>query len=276
MSVCHKHSVIGVLDSGVGGLTVASEIIRQLPKESIYYIGDNKRCPYGPRSVEEVQSFVFEMVEFLKQFPLKALVVACNTAAAAALTELQEALSIPVIGVIHPGARAAIKVTKKEKIGVIGTVGTIKSNMYEKALHELDTYLEVHSHACPTLATVVENRLEDIAYVTQQVKQALLPLTKEDIDTLILGCTHYPLLESYIKKELGEDVTIISSAEETAIELSTILQHKGILSDNLNPKHRFFTTRSVLSFEHIAERWLGYQISVECVHLPMKNACMHN
>ena len=276
MSVCHKHSVIGVLDSGVGGLTVASEIIRQLPKESIYYIGDNKRCPYGPRSVEEVQSFVFEMVEFLKQFPLKALVVACNTAAAAALTELQEALSIPVIGVIHPGARAAIKVTKKEKIGVIGTVGTIKSNMYEKALHELDTYLEVHSHACPNLATVVENRLEDIAYVTQQVKQALLPLTKEDIDTLILGCTHYPLLESYKKKELGEDVTIISSAEETAIELSTILQHKGILSDNLNPKHRFFTTGSVLSFEHIAERWLGYQISVECVHLPMKNACMHN
>ena len=276
MSVCHKHSVIGVLDSGVGGLTVASEIIRQLPKESIYYIGDNKRCPYGPRSVEEVQSFVFEMVEFLKQFPLKALVVACNTAAAAALTALQEALSIPVIGVIHPGARAAIKVTKKEKIGVIGTVGTIKSNMYEKALHELDTYLEVHSHACPNLATVVENRLEDIAYVTQQVKQALLPLTKEDIDTLILGCTHYPLLESYIKKELGEDVTIISSAEETAIELSTILQHKGILSDNLNPKHRFFTTGSVLSFEHIAERWLGYQISVECVHLPMKNACIHN
>ncbi|MED2981551.1 glutamate racemase [Bacillus thuringiensis] len=276
MSVCHKHSVIGVLDSGVGGLTVASEIIRQLPKESIYYIGDNKRCPYGPRSVEEVQSFVFEMVEFLKQFPLKALVVACNTAAAAALTALQEALSIPVIGVIHPGARAAIKVTKKEKIGVIGTVGTIKSNMYEKALHELDTYLEVYSHACPTLATVVENRLEDIAYVTQQVKQALLSLTKEDIDTLILGCTHYPLLESYIKKELGEAVTIISSAEETAIELSTILQHKGILSDNLNPKHRFFTTGSVLSFEHIAERWLGYHISVECVDLPVKNARICN
>ncbi|MBS9804138.1 glutamate racemase [Bacillus cereus] len=270
MSVCHKHSVIGVLDSGVGGLTVASEIIRQLPKESIYYIGDNKRCPYGPRSVEEVQSFVFEMVEFLKQFPLKALVVACNTAAAAALTVLQEALSIPVIGVIHPGARAAIKVTKKGEIGVIGTVGTIQSNMYEKALHELDTYLEVHSHACPTLATVVENQLEDTAYVTQQVKQALLPLTKEDIDTLILGCTHYPLLESYIKKELGEDVTIISSAEETAIELSTILQHKGILSDNLNPKHRFFTTGSVLSFEHIAERWLGYKVSVEGVNLPME------
>ena len=276
MSTGHKNSVIGVLDSGVGGLTVTSEIIRQLPKESIYYIGDNKRCPYGPRSVEEVQSFIFEMVEFLQQFPLKALVVACNTGAAAALTALQEALSIPVIGVIHPGARAAIKVTKKGKIGVIGTVGTIQSNMYEKALHELDTYLEVHSHACPTLATVVENQLEDIAYVAQQVKQALLPLTKEDIDTLILGCTHYPLLESYIKKELGEDVTIISSAEETAIELSTILQHKGILSDNLNPKHRFFTTGSVSSFEHIAERWLGYQISVECVHLPIKNARMYN
>ncbi|KAB2440574.1 glutamate racemase [Bacillus luti] len=270
MSTGHKNSVIGVLDSGVGGLTVASEIIRQLPKESIYYIGDNKRCPYGPRSVEEVQSFIFEMVEFLKQFPLKALVVACNTGAAAALTALQEALSIPVIGVIHPGARAAIKVTRKGKIGVIGTVGTIQSNMYEKALHELDTYLEVHSHACPTLATVVENQLEDIAYVTQQVKQALLPLTKEGIDTLILGCTHYPLLESYIKEELGEDVTIISSAEETAIELSAILQHKGILSDNLNPKHRFFTTGSVSSFEHIAERWLGYQISVECVNLPME------
>lgn len=143
-------------------------------------------------------------------------------------------------------------------------------------MHELDTYLKVHSHACPTLATVVENRLEDTAYVTQQVKQALLPLTKEDIDTLILGCTHYPLLESYIKKELGEDVTIISSAEETAIELSTILQHKGILADNLNPKHRFFTTGSVSSFEHIAERWLGYQISVDCVDLPVKNARICN
>ncbi|MGE7883811.1 glutamate racemase [Bacillus sp. NPDC094077] len=270
MYASNKSSVIGVLDSGVGGLTVASEIIRQLPKESIYYIGDNKRCPYGPRGVAEVESFIFEMVEFLKQFPLKALVVACNTGAAAALSSLQEALSIPVIGVIHPGARAAIKVTKKGKIGVIGTVGTIQSNMYEKALHELHTYLEVHSHACPTLATVVENQLGDKAYVKQQVKQALLPLTKEEIDTLILGCTHYPLLESYIKNELGEDVTIISSAEETAIELSTILQHQGILSENLNPKHRFFTTGSVSSFEHIAERWLGYQISVECVNLPME------
>ncbi|GAB6562270.1 glutamate racemase [Bacillus mobilis] len=276
MSACNKNSVIGVLDSGVGGLTVASEIIRQLPKESIYYIGDNKRCPYGPRSVEEVKSFIFEMVDFLKQFPLKALVVACNTGAAAALTDLQEVLPIPVIGVIHPGARAAIKVTKKGEIGVIGTVGTIQSNMYEKALHELDTYLEVHSHACPTLATVVENQLEDEAYVTQQVKQALLPLTKEDIDTLILGCTHYPLLESYIKKELGEAVTIISSAEETAIELSTILQHKGILSDNLDPKHRFFTTGSVSSFEHIAERWLGYQISVECVNLTMEKQLVNS
>ncbi len=276
MNASNQNSVIGVLDSGVGGLTVASEIIRQLPKESIYYIGDNERCPYGPRDVEEVQSFIFEMVEFLKQFPLKALVVACNTGAAAALTALQEALSIPVIGVIHPGARAAIKVTKKGKVGVIGTVGTIQSNMYEKALHELDTYLEVHSHACPTLATVVENHLEDSAYVAEQVKQALLPLTKEDIDTLILGCTHYPLLESYIKNELGEDVTIISSAEETAIELSTVLQHRGILSNNLNPKHRFFTTGSVSSFEQIAERWLGYPISVECVNLPIKNMCIYN
>ncbi|EJS69233.1 glutamate racemase [Bacillus cereus] len=276
MNLANENSVIGVLDSGVGGLTVVEEIMRQLPKESIYYIGDNKRCPYGPRIVEEVKSFTFEMVEFLKQFPLKALVVACNTGAAAALSSLKESLPIPVIGVIHPGARAAIKVTKKGKIGVIGTIGTINSNMYAKALQELHTNLEVHSLACPTLATVVENRLDDIVYVEQQVKQALSSLNKEDIDTLILGCTHYPLLESYIIKELGKDVSIISSAEETAIELSTILQHQGILSEHLNSKHRFFTTGSVSSFEYIAQCWLGYQISVECVNLPIKNVRIYN
>ncbi|HDR7670861.1 MULTISPECIES: glutamate racemase [Bacillus cereus group] len=276
MNLANENSVIGVLDSGVGGLTVVEEIMRQLPKESIYYIGDNKRCPYGPRSVEEVKSFTFEMVEFLKQFPLKALVVACNTGAAAALSSLKESLPIPVIGVIHPGARAAIKVTKKGKIGVIGTIGTINSNMYAKALQELHTNLEVHSLACPTLATVVENRLDDTVYVEQQVKQALSSLNKEDIDTLILGCTHYPLLESYIIKELGKDVSIISSAEETAIELSTILQHQGILSEHLNSKHRFFTTGSVSSFEYIAQCWLGYQISVECVNLPIKNVRIYN
>ncbi|WP_144572492.1 glutamate racemase [Bacillus paramycoides] len=276
MYSANENSVIGVLDSGVGGLTVAKEIMRQLPKESIYYIGDNKRCPYGPRSVEEVKSFTFEMVEFLTQFPLKALVIACNTASAAALQFLKEALPIPVLGVIHPGARAAIKVTKHGKIGVIGTIGTIKSDMYAKALQELHTNLKVHSLACPTLATVVENRLDDTAYVEKQVKQALSSLTKEDIDTLILGCTHYPHLELYIKKELGKDISIISSAEETAIELSTILQHQGILSEYFNPEHRFFTTGSVSSFEHIAQRWLGYQISADFITLSPNNAHIYN
>ncbi|MBJ8031821.1 glutamate racemase [Bacillus cereus group sp. N21] len=267
MYSANENSIIGVLDSGVGGLTVAKEIMRQLPKESIYYIGDNKRCPYGPRSIEEVKIFTYEMVCFLKQFPLKALVIACNTASAAALQSLKEELTIPVIGVIHPGARAAIKVTKYGKIGVIGTLGTIKSNMYADALKELHTNIKVHSLACPTLATVVENRLDDNVYVEIQVKQALSPLTKEDIDTLILGCTHYPHLESYIKKELGENISIISSAEETAIELSTVLQHQGILSEHFESKHRFFTTGSVSSFEHIAQRWLGYQVSAELISL---------
>ncbi|CUB12851.1 Glutamate racemase [Bacillus cereus] len=276
MYLANKNSVIGVLDSGVGGLTVAKEIMRQLPKESIYYIGDNKRCPYGPRSVEEVKSFTFEMVEFLKKFPLKALVIACNTASAAALPSLKESLPIPVLGVIHPGARAAIKVTKQGKIGVIGTIGTIKSDMYAKALQELHANLKVHSLACPTLATVVENRLDDTVYVEQQVKQALSSLTKEDIDTLILGCTHYPHLELYIKKELGKDISIINSAEETAIELSTILQHQGILSEHFNLKHRFFTTGSVSSFEHIAQRWLGYQISAEFINLSPHNVHIYN
>ncbi|MFC3882119.1 glutamate racemase [Bacillus songklensis] len=263
-----QEPVIGVLDSGVGGLTVAREIMHQLPKESIYYIGDNQRCPYGPRKREEVKKFTYELVEFLMQFPLKAIVIACNTASAAALDSLQKELSIPVIGVIHPGARAAIKVTNHQKVGVIGTIGTIQSNMYAQALQELHPYIKVYSLACPTLATVVEHHLDDEIYVKQQVEQALKPFHNKDIDTLILGCTHYPHLETYIREVIGENVSIISSAEETAVELSAILQHQGSLSQLISPPfHRYFTTGPINTFEHIAEKWLGHAISAEYVNL---------
>lgn len=262
-----KNEVIGILDSGVGGLTVASEVMRQLPKETVYYFGDTLRCPYGPRTAEEVKTYTFEIIQFLLQYPLKAIVIACNTATAFALSDIREKLPIPVLGVIEPGARAAIKVTQSNQIGVIGTQGTIHSGAYEKALKCIHPDLTVYSLACPTFAPLVENGLHLLTSATEVVAKGLKSFSNVSIDTLILGCTHYPLLQDPISQVIGEDVTIISSAKETATELSTILQHKDLLADNQNASHRFFTTGKSHLFLEIAENWLGRSISVETVKL---------
>ncbi|SFJ43055.1 glutamate racemase [Thermoflavimicrobium dichotomicum] len=262
--------VIGILDSGVGGLTVAKEVMRQLPRETIYYFGDTLRCPYGPRTMSEVRKFTFEIIRFLQQFPLKALLIACNTATAAALEEVRNELSIPVLGVIEPGARAAIKVTRHGQIGVIGTQGTIKSKAYEKALADLHPSLTVHSLACPTLAPLVESGGHHSPRAFEVVAEALKPFQDKQMDTLILGCTHYPLLADLIGQVMGEEVKIISSAEETAAELSTILHHQGLLAQK-KKFHRFFTTGCPETFAQIAKDWLGQTVQVEKVELPMIN-----
>lgn len=258
---------IGILDSGVGGLTVAQEVMRQLPRETIYYVGDTKRCPYGPRSVEEVRTFTMEIVRFLMRYPLKAILIACNTATAAALNLVREQVSIPVLGVIGPGARAAIKATKNHTIGVIGTQGTIQSGAYEQALRQIHPDLAIYSLACPTLVPLVESGLNHTPMADNVVGEALSPLKETSIDTLILGCTHYPLLTDSIQKTVGESVSIISSAEETAVELSTILQHQHLLSQQRLPQHRFFTTGSTETFVQVAEELFGAPVVVEQIDL---------
>ncbi|TCS96560.1 glutamate racemase [Hazenella coriacea] len=262
-----KEHAIGILDSGVGGLTVAKEVMRQLPQEAIIYLGDTKRCPYGPRTKEEVKKFTLEIVHFLSQFPLKALVIACNTATAAALHEVRLQIPIPVLGVIKPGVRAAIKATKQHRIGVIGTQGTIQSQAYEQALKRIHPEIEVYSVACPQFAPLVENGLHQSELAEKVVAEGLAPFQNISIDTLILGCTHYPLLAESIAKVMGEKVEIISSAEETAAELSTILQHQSLLAYDYTPDHHFFTTGDPHSFKKIAETWLGQTIKIEQARL---------
>ncbi|TYR82232.1 glutamate racemase [Priestia megaterium] len=252
---------IGVIDSGVGGLTVAKEIMRQLPKEQIMYIGDTARCPYGPRPSEEVKAFTWEMTNYLVERDIKMLVIACNTATAVVLDEIQEQLDIPVLGVIQPGARAALKVTTNHKIGVIGTSGTVKSKAYTYALKALHNRVEVDDLACPLFVPLVESGNCEGTEAERIVKETLKPLLDADIDTLILGCTHYPLLKPVIQDVIGPNVKLISSGEETAIEVSAILSYSNLLArSEEEPEHYFFTTESTELFQSIASKWFEHPV----------------
>ncbi|WP_138415456.1 glutamate racemase [Aquibacillus sediminis] len=256
---------IGVIDSGVGGLTVASELMRQLPKEQLIYIGDTFRCPYGPRSKEEVVTYTWEMVNFLLAKDIKMLVVACNTATAFALDQLHSQLDIPVIGVIEPGARAAIKVSQNQRIGVIGTEGTIESKAYPKALKTIHSTIQVNDLACPRFVPMVEEGILSGPEANRVVAESLMPLKmKNHIDTLILGCTHYPLIRDRIQEVIGDHVSIISSGEETAREVSAILGYKEkLFNGDRTPDHQFYTTGRLDVFKRIASNWLEQPIVVE-------------
>lgn len=248
---------IGVIDSGVGGLTVVSEIIRQLPKEEIIYIGDTARCPYGSRPVEEVRKFTWEMIEYLLLQNIKMLVIACNTATAVVLEEAREKLSIPVVGVIHPGTVAALKVTKNDHVGVIGTEGTIKSGAYIREITKINSNVKVESLACPEFVPLVEKGNYTGNEAREIVEKALFPLLETNIDSLILGCTHYPLLAPIIKEVVGDKINIISSGEETAREVSALLYHKNLLfTGERKPSYLFYATGCVDTFKKIAYDWL--------------------
>lgn len=253
---------IGVIDSGVGGLTVAKELMRQLPKEEFIYLGDTLRCPYGSRPAEEVRIYTWEMVNFLMQYRIKMLVVACNTATAFVLDELKQNLHIPVVGVIQPGARAAIKTSQNLKIGVIGTTGTIQSKAYPDVLRDIHSEIDVYSLACPQLVPMVEKGMLSGGEAEKIVEESLSPFKDiQDMDTLILGCTHYPLIRPVIQKVMGEEVTIISSGEETARDVSAILSYNDLLyNGERKPSHKFFTTGNLAIFQHIANSWFGYQL----------------
>ncbi|RWR11107.1 glutamate racemase [Siminovitchia fortis] len=248
---------IGVIDSGIGGLTVAKEIMRQLPNEKIYYVGDTARCPYGPRPEEEVKEYTWQMTSLLRKFDIKMLVIACNTATAAVLDEIRSQLPIPVIGVISPGARAALKVTENGRVGVLGTVGTVRSEAYVKELALINQDVEVTQLVCPKFVPLVESFQYNSETARKVVKETLTPIKESGIDTLILGCTHYPLLGPLIEQEMGPRVKVISSGEETAREVSAILHYKNMRNTAPDPpNHRFFTTGSIEIFKKIASDWL--------------------
>ncbi|PRO64932.1 glutamate racemase [Alkalicoccus urumqiensis] len=269
----NQNRPVGVIDSGVGGLTVAKEIMRQLPKEEIVYVGDTARCPYGPRPEEEVRRFTWEMIDYLMEKNIKLLVIACNTATAVVLEEAREKLSIPVLGVIHPGAVAALKATDKEHIGVIGTEGTIHSGAYHQELTSINNRVRVVSLACPEFVPLVESGRAWKPEAESIVRKSLEPMLAYDIDTLILGCTHYPLLAPQIQKACGSGVTVIASGEETAREVSSLLYFQKLqCSSDRPPNHRFYTTGSTTNFEHIAFSWIGKELPVYSLQLEQSRA----
>ncbi len=254
---------IAVLDSGVGGLTVVKEVMRQLPQEKVIYFGDTARSPYGPRPAEEVRTFTRQIVDYLIQFNPKMIVIACNTATAVAIEDIRSRVSVPVLGVISPGARAAIKTTRSGVIGVIGTDGTIRSNAYVHALRSIAPSIQVYSEACPLLAPFVEKGLFEPHEADAVVEQSLRKLVGKPIDCLILGCTHYPFLAQAIAKVMGPNVTLISSADETAREISAILSHRRMLAEpGALPIHQFFCSGETEVFKKIAESWLKDQLSI--------------
>jgi len=256
----NKDSAIGVFDSGIGGLTVLQKIIELLPKENTIYLGDTARAPYGTKSVETVLRYSFENSEFLVEKGVKLLVVACNTSTAIALDRLRSSLEVPVIGVIEPGATKALDVTKNKKIGVIGTEATIQSGAYTKALRAKDLKVEVYSRACPLFVPLVEEGWTDNAVVEMTVKVYLGSLKQSGIDTLILGCTHYPLLKKAVRKFLGDTVCLVDSAEEIAKEVGSVLKKDSLVRKNGGGAHSFFVTDAPDRFVKVGQRFLGEKV----------------
>ncbi len=252
---------IGVFDSGVGGLTVAGEIFKILPFESVIYFGDTARCPYGPRSKRIVQEFSVQNVNFLISLGVKIIVVACNTSSAFALDHLKRDFNLPLMGVIEPGSKAAVNSTRNGRIGVIGTAGTIASRSYSKAIKRINKTLSVFSYPCPLFVSLAEEGFLDKKATYLIAQDYLKPLKKDKIDTLILGCTHYPLLKKVIAQVMGNDVTLINSARETAIELKESLRKKGLLKQvSKTPVHKFFVSDQPEKFIQIGQRFLGKKI----------------
>ena len=256
----NKDSAIGVFDSGIGGLTVLHQIIETLPKENTVYLGDTARAPYGTKSVETVLRYSFENSQFLVDKGVKIVVVACNTSTAIALDRLREQLTIPVVGVIEPGVRRAAKSTKNKRVGVIGTEATIHSGAYTRALKEADSKIEVYSRACPLFVPLVEEGWTDNAVVEMTVKAYLGSLKQSGIDTLILGCTHYPLLKKAIRKFMGSAVRLVDSAEETAKEVELALKKGALGRKTGKGTHSFFVTDAPDRFIKVGRRFLGEKV----------------
>jgi glutamate racemase len=253
---------IGVFDSGIGGLTVAKSLFEILPNENIIYLGDTARLPYGTKSKETVILYSIECLKFLLSKNVKMIVVACNTASSVAVPFLQKITKIPVIGVLIPGSRGAVKKTKNNKVGIIGTLGTVKSKAYSKEIHKINKDISVYSQPCSLFVQLAEDGWTDNKIAQLTAEEYLKGLKKNHIDTMILGCTHYPILKNTIKKVMGKEITLIDSGEETAIEVKKILIDERLMNtQKAKGHHKFFVTDFPNNFQQISERFLGKKIS---------------
>ncbi len=250
---------IGVFDSGVGGLTVLKALRRRLPGESLIYFGDTAHVPYGSKSREAVTGFSRSISRYLVGEGVKMIVVACNTASAMALETLRRELPVPMIGVIEPGARAAAKISPKGRVGVIGTEGTVASHAYRDALRRIDRYLTVVEASCPLFVPLVEEGWWNGPITSAVARRYLAPLKKRKLDSLILGCTHYPLLKGLLGKVMGKSLRLVDSAEETAREVQAHLGDVG--ASRGKPRHRFVASDAPQRFAVLARRLLGVAVS---------------
>ncbi len=261
---------IGIFDSGVGGLTVLKEVVKVLPQEDTIYLGDTARVPYGTKSPETVTRYALQVTSFLVKRDIKLLVVACNTASAVSLAALTGHFSIPIIGVIEPGARRAASVTRSGKIGVIGTAATIQSSAYAKAIKRINREIEVVTRACPLFVPLAEEGWVDNEVARLTARTYLHGLKEEGVDTLVLGCTHYPLLKGIIAETMGEGVQLVDSAEETARSVAETLRGKDLLRPaSERGNHHYFVTDVPAGFIRVGNRFLGgrlgdvYQVNLE-------------
>ena len=260
MASQNNKSAIGVFDSGIGGLTVARELFRVLPNERVVYLGDTARVPYGNKSKETVVKFSTESVLFLMDQKVKLVVVACNTASSFALPALRKFSSTPVLGVIDPGVEAALQATRSGRIGVIGTTSTIGSGAYQKGIKRRAPKAQVVSVSCPLFVPFAEEGWVSDKIIESVAHKYLAPLKSSKIDTLILGCTHYPLLKNTIAKVMGEKVRLVDSATQTALKASLLLKKLNQLNTARRSGHRFFVTDEPKQFSKLSKRFLGKSI----------------
>lgn len=261
---------IGMFDSGFGGLTVARSVIDLLPSEDLVYIGDTARYPYGPKPASEVRSYAIELATSLvRDFNAKLIIVACNTAASVALGELQSLLSVPVIGVVEPGAQALVEATTNNRVAVIGTVGTIASGAYESAVagasHKILREVSLTATACPGFVEFVERDETSGQAVTKLAEKLLAPIRKAGVDALLLGCTHYPYLSAVISEVMGSGVKLINSADATASKVRDVLIKNNIsrsVDDEVKSSHEFYSSGDVQHFAELGRRFLGPELSL--------------
>ena len=260
---------IGIFDSGVGGLTVFRAIQRRLPNESLIYLGDTARIPYGVRSAATIERYARECAAFVQSRGVKAIVIACNTASAHATEHLQNRCSVPVLGVIIPGARRAVEVTRNGRIGVIATEATVASGAYERAMVTIRSGLEITSRACPLFVPLAEEGWLNHPVTGQVAEEYLAELRSSRVDTLVLGCTHYPILRPVIEQTMGNEIAYVDSGEVVAEGLAKMLEEKGIACESGQERsEEFYVTDSAARFRRVAELFLGRPLeSVETVEL---------
>ena len=264
--IMDKNAPIGVFDSGVGGLTVAREIMRQIPNERIVYFGDTARVPYGSKSKDNIIKFSRQIIRFLQTENVKAIVIACNTASALALDEMQQEFDLPILGVVKPGEKVAVETTANKRIGLIGTEANIRSGVYTRYIKSLDDEAKVFEKACPLFVPLVEEGWLHDDITLQVASRYLEELKEKDIDTLIMGCTHYPLIRSTIRKVMGDKVNLVNPAYETAIELKNLLERDNLANkcdvDSPSSMYRFYVSDAEEKFKLFANSILPFDITM--------------